>query len=78
MGLLVFERIIYKQITSFMKLKFSTYLCHFTRRSKMQHSLLKTSKIWKKSPNKVDHVVVILIDLSKYFGAMNHSLVWLG
>ena len=44
----VFERILYKQIDSFMKNKFSPYLCGFRKNRNAQYSLLKMIENWKK------------------------------
>ena len=45
----VFERILYKQIDSFMKNKFSPYLCGFRKNHNAQYSLLKMIENWKKT-----------------------------
>ena len=44
----VFEKILYKQIDSFMKNKFSPYLCGFRKNHNVQYSLLKMIESWKK------------------------------
>ena len=44
----VFERILYKQIDSFMKNNFSFYLCGFRKNHNGQYSLLKMIENWKK------------------------------
>ena len=43
----VFERILYKQIDTFMNTKFSPYLCGFRENHNAQYSLLKMIKTWK-------------------------------
>ena len=45
----VFERILYKQIDSFTKNKFSPYLCGFRKNHNTQYSLLKMIENWKKT-----------------------------
>ena len=45
----VFEKILYKQIDSFMKNKFSPYLCGFRKNHNAQYSLLKMIENWKKT-----------------------------
>ena len=45
----VFERILYKQIDTFMTTKFSLYLCGFRKNHNAQYSLLKMIKTWKKT-----------------------------
>ena len=44
----VFERILYKQIDTFMTTKCSPYLCAFRKNHKVQYSLLKMIETWKK------------------------------
>ena len=45
----VFQRILYKQIDTFMTTKFSPYLCGFRKNHNAQYSLLKTIETWKKT-----------------------------
>ena len=49
----VFERVLYKQIDSFMENKFSPYLCGFRKNHNAQYSLLKMIENWKKQLDKV-------------------------
>ena len=70
----VFERILYKQIDTFMTTKFSPYLCGFRKNHSAQHSLLKMMETWKKHLDKGEKIGVILMDLSKVFDT-NHSLL---
>ena len=44
----VFERILYKQIDTFITTKFPPYLCGFRKKHNAQHSLLKMIETWKK------------------------------
>ena len=71
----VFERILYKQIDSFMKNKFSPYLCGFRKNHTAQYSLLKMIKNWKKRLDNGEKVGAIFMDLSKAFDTINHSLL---
>ena len=71
----VFERILYKQIDTFMTTKFSPYLCGFRKNHNAQYSLLKMTETWKKHLDKGEKVGVILMDLSKAFDTINHSLL---
>ena len=64
----VFERIFYKQIDHFMSSKFSPFLCGFNS----QYSLLKMIEVWKKILIKE---MKLLLDLSKAFDTINHSLL---
>ena len=43
----VFERILYKQIDTFMTTKFSPYLCGFRKNHNAQYLLLKMIETWK-------------------------------
>ena len=72
----VFERILYKQIDTFMTTKFSPYLCGFTKNHNAQDSLLKMLETWKKHLDKGEKIGVILMDLSKAFNTINHSLLF--
>ena len=71
----VFERILYKQIDSFMKNKFSPYLCGFRKNHNAQYSLLKMIENWKKQLDNGEKVGAIFMDLSKAFDTINHSLL---
>ena len=71
----VFERILYKQIDSFMKNKFSPYLCGFRKNHNAQYSLLKMIENWKKQLDNGEKVGVIFMDLSKAFDTINHNLL---
>ena len=71
----VFERILYKQIDTFMTTKFSPYLCGFRKKHNAQYSLLKMIETWKKQLDKGEKIGVILMDLSKAFNTIKHSLL---
>ena len=72
----VFERILYKQIDSFMKNKFSPYLVFgFRKNHNAQYSLLKMIENWKKQLDNGEKVGVIFMDFSKSFYTINHSLL---
>ena len=45
----VFERILYKQIDTFMTTKCSPYHCDFRKNHNAQNSLLKMIETWKKN-----------------------------
>ena len=70
-----FERILYKQIDTFMTTKFSPYLCGFRKNHNAQYSLLKMIETWKKHLDKGEKIGVIPMDLSKAFDTMNHRLL---
>ena len=71
----VFERILYKQIDTFMTTKFPPYLCGFRKNHNAQYSLLKMIETWKKHLDKGEKIGVLLLDLSKAFDTINHSLL---
>ena len=71
----VFERIFYKRIDRFMTLKFSPFLCGCRKNHNSQYSLLKMNEVWKKNLDKGNDIAVILMDLSKAFDTINHSLL---
>ena len=71
----VFERILYKQIDTFMTTNFFPYLCGFRTNHNAQYSLLKMIEAWKKHLDKGEKIGVILMDLSKAFDTINHSLL---
>ena len=60
----IFEKILYKQIDTFMTTKFSSYLCGF--RKNAQYSLLKMIETWKKHLDKREKMGNIM-DLLKAF-----------
>ena len=70
----VFERIFYKQIDRFVTSKFSPFLCGFRNNLNSQNSLLKMIEVWKKNLDKGNEIAVILMNLSKAFDTINHSL----
>ena len=67
----VLERIIYQQMDSFIKSKFSLYLCEFRKNYNAQYSLLKMVNGEKGNGEKEG---VIFMDLSKAFDTIKHSL----
>ena len=71
----IFERILYKQIDTFMNTKFSPNLCGFRKNNNAQYSLLKMIETWRKHLDKGEKIRVILMDLSKTFDTINHSLL---
>ena len=71
----VFERILYKHIDTFMTARFSPYLCGFRKNHNAQYSLLKMIETWKKHLDKGEKIGVILMDLTKAFDTINHSLL---
>ena len=58
-----------------MKNKFSSYLCVFRKNYNVQYPPLKIIENWKKQLDNGEKVGVILMDLSKAFDVINHSLL---
>ena len=71
----VFERILYKQIDTFMTSKFFPYLCGLEKNYHAQYSLLKMIQTWKKHLDKGEIIEEILMDFSKALDTINHSLL---
>ena len=69
------ERILYKQIKSFLKNKFSHYLYGFRENHNAQYLFLKMIENWKKQLDNGEKVGVIFMDLSKAFDTISHSLL---
>ena len=69
----VFQRILYKQIDTFMTTKYFPYLYGFNRNT--QYSLLKMIETWKKHLDKGEKIGVILMNLPKAFDTINLSLL---
>ena len=69
------ERILYKQIKSFLKNKFSHYLYGFRENHNAQYLFLKIIENWKKQLDNGEKVGVIFMDLSKAFDTISHSLL---
>ena len=64
-----------KQIDSFMKNKFSLYLCRFIKNHNTQNSFLEMIENWKKQLENGEKVEIIFMDFSKAFDTINHSLL---
>ena len=62
-----------EQIDTFMTTKYFPYLYGFNRNT--QYSLLKMIETWKKHLDKGGKIGVILMNLSKAFDTINHSLL---
>ena len=71
----VIERIIYKQIDSFMKNKFSPYLCGFRKKSQCAVLAFENDRKLEKQLDNGKKVGVIFMDLSKAFDTINHTLL---
>ena len=71
----VFERIIYKQINSYMEDKFAKWLVGFRKSHGTQHLLLTMLKKWKGGIDNASYVSSLFMNLSKAFDTINHDLM---
>ena len=71
----VFERIIYKQINTYMEDKLSKYLTGFGKSHGTQHLLVTMLEKWKKAVDNGKYVSALFLDLSKAFDTINHDFL---
>ena len=71
----VFERIIYKQIMSYVTNLLSDYITGFRKSHATQHCLVKMLENWKSALDKSEFVCALFMDLSKAFDTINHDLL---
>ena len=71
----VFERLLHKQIETFMSNKLSKKLSGFRKNYKTQYCLTYMLEKWKNTLDKGKHVGVVFMDLSKAFDTINHDLL---
>ena len=71
----VSERIMYMQVDTFMRDKFSKLLTGFRRNHSTQHCLMSMLEMWKNTLHKGGYVSAIFIDLSKAFDTLNQNLL---
>ena len=72
---MVFERIIYEDISQYMRNKLSPYLCGFCKGYSTQHFLIIMLERWKKALDKHNIAGALLTDLSEMFDSLNHGLL---
>ena len=70
----VFERIIYKQINTYMEDKLSKCLSGFRKSHGTQHLLVNILEKWEKAVDKGECVSALILDLSKAFDTINYDL----
>ena len=70
----VFERIIYKQINTYVEDEISNYV-GFRKSHGTQHSLVIILERWKQAIDKGEYISVMYMDLSKAFDTINHDLL---
>ena len=71
----VFERLLYKQIETFMNNKLSIKSFDFRKNYSTQYCLTYMLEKWKNTLNKGKHIGSVFIDLSKVFDKTNHDLL---
>ena len=69
------EKIIYKQINTYMEDKLSKCLTGFRKSYGTQHVLVAMLEKWKKAVDNEEYVSALFLDLSKAFGTINHDLL---
>ena len=72
----ILEKPIYSQVNSYMESKLSRYLVRFCRNHNTQQALLRMIKSCQVLQNKGEKVRSIIMDLSKAFGNLNHTLLF--
>ena len=71
----IFERLMFKQISSFIETKMSQYLYGFRKGHSTQHALLRLMDKLNRSIDKKEKVDLFMIDLSKAFDCISHELL---
>ena len=71
----LFEKIMYKQISSYVDNFLSPYLFGFRKGHSTEQCLIKMLETWKKAIDEKQFAGAILTDLSKAFDCLNHDLL---
>ena len=71
----LFEKSMANQLSAFMELKFSKFLCGFRKAHSTQHAMLRLLNKWQNSLDKKKFVGTILMDLSKAYDCLLHDLL---
>ena len=71
----IFERLMQKQINSYIEKKLSPYLCGFRKGYNAQYALTAMIEKWKEALDNKGYAAAILMDLSKAFDTINHELL---
>ena len=71
----IYERLAFKQLSSFMETRFSKYLCGFRKGYATQHCLLNLLHSWQSLRAQSKKIGAVLLDLSKAFDVMPHDLL---
>ena len=71
----IFERLMFKQLSTFIEIKISQYLCGFRKGYNTQHALMKLFDKLNKNIDKGIKVGIFMMDLSKAFDCISHNLL---
>ena len=71
----IFERIMQKQIISYVNEFLSPYLCGYRKGFNTQHALTVMIEKWKCALDNKKHAGAVLMDLSKAFDTLDHELM---
>ena len=71
----LFERLLERQISFFMKERLSKFLCGFRKGHSTQHALLNLIVAWQRCLANEGKVGTVLMDLSKAFDTLPHDLL---
>ena len=71
----VFERIIHKQMSNYIRDKLAHSITGFRKLHGTQNSLVMILEKWKRALDKGEYVSALFMDLSKAFDAINHDLL---
>ena len=72
---IVFERLLFKQLNSFIESSFSPLLCGFRKGHSTQHALINLLENWRTKLENKQVIGTILCDLSKAFDTLPHDLL---
>ena len=71
----MFERIIQKQLSFYIKHFFSPYLCGYRKGFSTQFALISLIEKWRKYFDNKGYTSAVLMDLSKAFNTINYELL---
>ena len=71
----IYERIMYRDIESYMQKYLSPKLCGFRKGYSTQQSLIAMIEMWKKALDKNYSAAAVLTDLSKAFDCIDHGVL---
>ena len=71
----VFEKLVFKPLSSFFETRLSKLLCGFRKKYSTQHSIFNLLKDWQNCVDKSGKVGAILMDLSKAYDCLPHDLL---